>query len=1760
MINIRRFTPANHLYFCLIILFLGLSSVVGVAAQDQTARPERGTGGMSTQASSQVDNINLQNGNVSLQVPLASLPAIAGGKLSYTLNAYYNSTLWNGVKEEKWGTAMQGCTPTYTTTTIVSSEDGGWKIGGQYKIIFRNASEEYGYLLPPDSGLCYGSEYTLMQGRFFKPILKMPDGSEHEMRIYGYFPTYQGNREYLKNYYQYGGANSLPFDFTVRLYTVDGTYVTATYDPSGSYAIYLKDGMQVLSVSGGGQRIKDTNGNSILFGHDSTYNYDFAKDEQTGRLIKWSQTTHNNEPVTKVEYQSVGGAWQAVWVVWGQTTVKGKYYPKQDWDIAGGPTHSGDKCFRHQGLEETFDVVREIVFPATEYGVAPQQYSFAYNSDATVQATDTVKTTCATSSSVTRDASPGLGEISQIVTPAGSAINYDFHFTGTHKIGLMNDSGSDDLLKDVITAKTIAHDGATDTWSYSIPFASTGELSSVANPDGSTYSEKYLPKDFLRSTHAGTNGLGGLTYRTIQSGKIMTEKHWTLLGGAMNAYGSSGNKISFNPVVDTEYTSLLDDTGNRVKMSAKKFEYDYNGDLTKTIEYDWLPLSEITFDSVSGVPNGVPGGATVLKVTDNSYYNSAASASDSTAYHKRTVGPTSTVLLGKSQEVTVGDGVTVKNTLRFSYDGQSYDTAPSAGNTTKASSWDDSGNQWLDSQMGYDSYGNLTSNTDPKGNTTNIYYADSTHARPTSTVVNPNNGTGAQTTSTTYDFYTGLPLTATDVNGNVSSVSYTNNLLGAVDPFGRPGTAYGPYVTLDGVGKRQTVKTYYEDSTRKTRVETDLFNEGDGLLKTRETRDQIGRTVLSEKNEDGTNNYTVFSQTVYDTQHRVVFTSNARRSASAATDGWTRTTSDALGRAIETASFSGASQPPASGTNGNWTGSAATAYFANTVIATDQAGKPRRSITNSIGQLTEIDEPDNSGQLDINGVPAQPTFYTYDVLGDLIQVTQGAQTRTFTYNSLSRLTSSANPESGTVSYQYDPNGNLIQKSQTRSGSVTVITAYSYDALNRMTQRSYSGESGYATPTVTYTYDNVTNAKGRLTKVSSSVSTNEFTAFDVLGRVISHKQSTGGTDYTMSYVYNLSGALVEETYPSSRKVKNILDDGGSISLVQSRKNSSSGFWNYADSFTYTAAGAVSSVQLGNGHWESTQFNSRLQPTQIALGTVQNGFDKLRLEYAYGQWESGTLNAAKNNGNIAQQIITVPTVGGNTGFAATQKYYYDSLNRINDATETVSSGQTWRQAFIYDRYGNRNFDEINTSTLPKNCLENAVPTVCSTDRKVINPEVNTSNNRFAAGQNHTYDSAGNATADAQGRAFIFDGENKQIEVKENNISLGKYYYDGDGKRVRKETAAETTIFVYDIAEKLVGEYSTQLNAEPQVAYLTSDSLGSPRINTNAGGAVIARHDYYPFGEEISSSHRTAGVDYDSDEISKKFTGFERDKETDLDFAQARMYSNRLGRFTSSDPLLSSGKVENPQTWNRYNYVLDNPLRYNDPLGLFAWDASAGGDATDEQLQATASNKSLSKSERKAARRALKFRARFRAAREQAREAANNPDLTDEQKTRILGAVNSYGDENDHNGVVVAIKSQLGTGNAATTELRDDGTTLVSFRPDVKGSGLAIQLAHEGQHVYDIDAFLSNREANGSTDLYHADREKRAFEITSFVAQGLGKSTAPKGFDPKYQVWNSGWKTAEVAEKRAKAIDRLVSTYYPHSEASPDKRYSQEFHPQP
>ncbi|MEW6362857.1 MAG: hypothetical protein AB1477_12175, partial [Acidobacteriota bacterium] len=805
-----------------------------------SSRPDRGTEGKATQIQSEIDSINLQNGNLSLQIPLAQLPPLSGGKLSGSLVAYYNSKLYNSHSIEEYGeTLAPGCRPRFSTSYLTTSNNGGWRIGGTYQLIFRSARDDYEYIWP-DGELCFGNDFYTMTGIFFKPVIISPDGSEHELRISGNYQLYPGDKEFLSNYYRTFSVN--PFNSPTGLYSVDGTYIKAiAYPPQSSisWELYLKDGTRVVQYPNGEQRITDTNGNSLLYGEG------FIRDEQTGREIRKTNISIDGVPITRIQYQRTGGEWVNVDVVWGTTRVQGKTYQRQKWFFHNGDAAVGnDTCYADELYDYTFPVIREIVLPPGNLSDPSRKYRFTYNSDTTEERTlENPRWTCNDQQypSYTTQASYGWGELSEIETPTGARYKYRYTYDGVHHFIF---DGAASVTKNAVTVKNLIHDGQTDEWFYEIDISGLATGGSVISSDGSKYEEVFYPVIQGYSTLGG-DGKGGLQVKAKISNRILIEKSWTLLGGILYAFGSWSHRVSYNPVVDTEYTTLLAEDGvTRLKMSAKKFQYDYNGELIKTIEYDWFDPATVTYtnnDPLNGVPTGVPTNAPVLRVTNNTYYNQASDASSPYAYHQRAVGNGATVILGKLKETTVGTEAAVKSTTRFSYDGQIYGTAPTVGNLTRVSAFDDATNSWVNTTTTYTARGNVQSTTDANGNITQFVYGlvgGFTDLYPTQTI--QAYGTSvARTSSRDYDFYTGLVTTATDVDNNVSTVT-------EYDALGRPTKVR----SAAGTSLESWTRTEYDDVNRRVVVRSDIEQMGDGRKVAIQHFDQLGRVRLARTLED----------------------------------------------------------------------------------------------------------------------------------------------------------------------------------------------------------------------------------------------------------------------------------------------------------------------------------------------------------------------------------------------------------------------------------------------------------------------------------------------------------------------------------------------------------------------------------------------------------------------------------------------------------------------------------------------------------------------------------------------------------------------------------------------------------------------------------------------------------------------------------------------------------------------------------------------
>ncbi|HEX5875422.1 MAG TPA: RHS repeat-associated core domain-containing protein [Pyrinomonadaceae bacterium] len=796
-----------------------------------------------------------------------------------------------------------------------------------------------------------------------------------------------------------------------------------------------------------------------------------------------------------------------------------------------------------------------------------------------------------------------------------------------------------------------------------------------------------------------------------------------------------------------------------------------------------------------------------------------------------------------------------------------------------------------------------------------------------------------------FDYYISNPVDAEDVNGIVTS-GYFDDALDRPTQIRRAvGTAIQNQTTFA-----------YDNDLRIITTTRDQATNNDNVLVTKSLYDKLGRTVESRQYEGGSNYITI--QTQYDAFGRPFKVSKPFRPWQSESPVWTTQAFDALGRITTITSPDNAV--------------VATSYDANAITVTDPKLRKRRSIMDSLGRMKHVyEDPDGLNFL---------TSYAYDVFDNLVLVTQGTQTRTFSYNSLGQLTSATNPENGTVSYQYDNEGNPIVRTEARN----VSAHYSYDALNRPTRRWYNGSSSTGATThnspalpsgvgtseeINYFYDAQSLpfgapsfsrgfSIGRQVAVTYGVgaSAGDYWGYDELGRSVLKIQRTGSVNYQTSATYNLANDTTSITYPS-RRTANYLYDAAARTSNFSGNLGDGTTRTYASTFIYNSSNQITQELFGTAMplYHKLQYNIRSQLWDVRVSTaadVGGTWNRGCLQYFYdGSYGYGT-SGPDNNGNLLFANTYIPLDEQYNGWAINrQSYSYDALNRLTSTKEyfvshSQAESQQSVQSYTYDRWGNRT---INTGATNGTGVNNKAFTV------------NTANNRLGVpgGQSGvmTYDTAGNLTNDTYTGAGsrTYNAENKITSAWGGNNQAQLYSYDGSGQRIVRTVNGVPTWHVYGVKGELLAEYTANgAAASPQKEYgyrsgellivaangggpliqwLVADHLGTPRIILDQTGSLanVKRHDYLPFGEELfaGTGGRTTAQGYTGgDGVRQQFTSQDRDVETGLDYFGARFYSSVQGRFTGYDP----GKFTpaDPQNFNRYAYVQNNPLKFIDPTG--------------------------------------------------------------------------------------------------------------------------------------------------------------------------------------------------------------------------------------
>jgi len=1067
------------------------------------------------------------------------------------------------------------------------------------------------------------------------------------------------------------------------------------------------------------------------------------------------------------------------------------------------------------------------------------------------------------------------GELARVVLPTGGAYEYDYGAGTTNGTsdGLMFGFPVQQIYRRVIERRVYPDGGSGSTYAtrmtYSVPDSQTSPCCSTTTVGYVTVAQRDASNNLLASSKHYFSGPGAansfVTHSPVSVDSQMDGKEnqtdvfdtngTTVLRHSVTTWypgppiASIGN---INPRIIETDTTIEPNGANLV--AKQTFSYDQYNNQTDVYEYDYG----------SGAAGSLVRHTQTGYLTTNNGYDYACdpsstcgpSANIANVIHIRSL-PTYSSVFGATgpqqsrtsfeydnyasdtQHAGLKDWYTVTGFPTSGLDSAYTTSLTTRGNLTSNTHYllDSGGLETgsISSYAEYDITGNVVKAIDAKGNATTFDFSDrfgapgteaESNTTPTelSTAGQASYAMATKVTKplglisfTQFDYYVGRPVNGEDTNGVVSSGDSVN------EPLDRPTK------TIDGVNQ-SNVKSQglinYDDTNRTVTSQSDLNSFNDSSLKSKMLYDGLGRTIEMRTYETDTNY--IAMQTQYDAMGRAYRVSNPFRPLNNETPVWTTSAFDALGRVISITTPDNAV--------------ITTSYSGNTITVTDQAGKKRRSVTDALGRLVRVDEPDANGNLDSNGVPIQSTSYAYDVLGNLRSVTQGTQQRFFMYDSLSRLIRARNPEQQVnstlgitdpitnnsqwcTSYSYDVNGNLVSKTDARG----VVTTYAYDALNRNISVAYTNDPAN-TPTITRTYDSATNGKGRLYQTQNANATVTINAYDALGRPLSLTQQFGSVQFSVQRSYDLAGHAKSQTYPSGHVVNYSYDTAGRLNdsggAAAFTGNLGDGFSRtYTSALEYDSSGRMTKEQLGTNPaalYNKLAYNSRGQLAEMRVGTSYTGAGdltwnrgKIINDYS-SQCSGASCNGSDNNGNLLKQTVSVANDDQNSSPTSwEQRYGYDSLNRLTSVAEYPNGGsqQNWQQSYQYDRWGNR---LINGSTTWGNGINNVATTIDPNTNRLYAPN----------DPNHVlinYDSAGNQTIDSYtgNGQRTFDAENRMIAAQDNAGGWTYYSYDGDGRRVKVTESTATTANgfrwqVYGFDGEMVADYTmTPFNR----AYLTN-----------------------------------------------------------------------------------------------------------------------------------------------------------------------------------------------------------------------------------------------------------------------------------------------------------------------------------------------------
>jgi len=1060
----------------------------------------------------------------------------------------------------------------------------------------------------------------------------------------------------------------------------------------------------------------------------------------------------------------------------------------------------------------------------------------------------------------------------------------------------------------------------------------TGRLASVTLPTGGTITYVYS---------GGSNGItcaDGSTATLTRYTPDTGSNYWTY------AHSESGTAWT---------TTTTDPMGNQTVMNfqgiyqteSQAYQGSTSGTLLKTTYTCYngsaspcnstaitLPITQTT--GVLQWPGGLESEihktynstyGMVTEVDEYAYGSGAPGAlvrKTLTTYASLTNG-----IVSKPASVTVEDGSgTIKSQTTFCYDEgtpsgttscaaagsptatsgtpQHVSITGSRGNLSTTTSLV-SGSTILAKTFTYYDTGNINVATDVNGAQTTLNYGSGScgNSFPTS-VSEPL----SLSESIVWNCTGGVATSATDENGKTASASYTDAY------YWRPNSSTDQLSNVTNI-------TY----TGVTSAESSLvFNSSGSTVDVLATLDSQGRNHVSQGKESPSSSTYDSVETDYDSDGRpdrstLPYAGTAGQTSSSAPG--TSTTYDALSRKTQVTD--------SGGRNTTFTYTQNDTYRSAGPAPTGENAKRKQFEHDALHRLTSVCEVTSGagsgacGQT--NSVTGYWTEYTYDPNNRLTGVTQNAQssttqTRAYVSDDLGRMTSETNPESGTTSYTYDTDatcgtskGDMVKKVDAVGNTI----CFAYDARHRVTSITYpSGSYASVTPGRYFVYDSATVDSVAMVNVKSRMA-EAYTCFSPC--------STKVTDIGLSYTARGEVSDVYESTPHSGGYNHSAATYWANGVISNL----SGALGYLTNYSVDGEGRVYSVAAGT-QLASTYYNTASLPTAVTFASGDS--DTFTYDPNTNRMTQYSFNVNGNSvvgnliwnpvGTLASLAITDPF---NSADAQTCTYAHDDLSRIASA----NCGSIWSQTFSYDAFGNINKSgsssfgaTYSSSTNRMTMIGSSTPSY-DLNGNVTNDFLNT----------YAWDSNGRPVT-ADGVGLTYDALGRMAEQNRSGVYT-QIQYSPTGFKMYIMTSGTTLVKAFVPMPAGTAEVWSATMSSPY--YRHSDWLGSSRLASSSGRAVLYDGAYGPFGEAYA---QTGTAD-------PSFTGMNQDTASNIYDFPAREYGTQ-GRWPSPDPAgIGAAHWGDPQTWNRYAYVRNNPLALVDPTGMDCLgdgDPDPGGDPVD------------------------------------------------------------------------------------------------------------------------------------------------------------------------------------------------------------------------